>query len=33
LIKQITLDNEGNLLITENDAGFVRKIRFLPHEP
>jgi hypothetical protein len=30
LIKQITIDYEGNLLITENDAGFVRKIRFLP---
>ncbi len=31
-VKAITADREGNLLITENDAGYVRKIRFLPHE-
>jgi hypothetical protein len=30
-IKQVTMDYEGNILITENDAGYVRKIRFLPH--
>lgn len=31
-VKAITADREGNLLITENDAGYVRKIRFLPKE-
>jgi hypothetical protein len=30
-IKQVTMDYDGNILITENDAGYVRKIRFLPH--
>jgi hypothetical protein len=29
-IRSVTLDYEGNMLITENDAGFVRRIRFLP---
>jgi hypothetical protein len=28
-IRQITLDYTGNILITEHDAGYVRKIRFL----
>jgi len=29
-VKQITMDYEGNLLITESASGYVRKIRFLP---
>jgi sugar lactone lactonase YvrE len=29
-IRQVTLDREGNMLITEHDAGYVRKVRFLP---
>ncbi len=32
-IRQITMDFDGNLLITENDEGYVRKVRFLPHAP
>ncbi len=28
-VRQITLDYEGNMLITEHDAGYVRKVRFL----
>jgi len=32
-LRQITMDYDGNLLITENDAGYVRKVRFLPHAP
>jgi hypothetical protein len=28
-VRQITMDYEGNLLITEHDAGYVRKVRFL----
>jgi streptogramin lyase len=32
-VKQVTMDYDGNILITENDAGYVRKIRFLPHTP
>ena len=31
--RAITLDYEGNMLITENDAGFIRKVRFLPFSP
>ncbi len=31
--RAVTLDYEGNMLITENDLGYVRKIRFLPYEP
>jgi hypothetical protein len=31
--RAITVDYEGNILITENDVGYVRKIRFLPFEP
>jgi hypothetical protein len=30
-VRAITSDREGNLLITEHDAGYVRKIAFLPH--
>lgn len=30
-VRAITMDWEGNLLITENDAGFIRKVRFLPY--
>ena len=26
--RSVTLDNSGNILIVENDAGFVRRIRF-----
>jgi hypothetical protein len=32
-IRAITTDRDGNLLITEHDAGYVRKIRFQPHLP
>jgi sugar lactone lactonase YvrE len=28
--RAITMDHEGNLLITENDVGYIRKVRFLP---
>ncbi len=28
--RAVTLDYEGNILLTENDVGFVRKIKFLP---
>jgi hypothetical protein len=31
--KQIVLDYEGNLLITESVSGYVRKIRCLRHGP
>ena len=31
--RAITMDYEGNLLITENDTGFIRKIQFLPFSP
>ena len=31
--RAITVDYEGNILVTENDVGFVRRIRFLPFEP
>lgn len=31
--RAVTMDRQGNLLITENDAGFVRRVRFLPWEP
>ncbi|MBI1839695.1 MAG: hypothetical protein HYR88_02445 [Verrucomicrobia bacterium] len=30
-VRAITMDWQGNLLITENDAGFVRKVTFLPY--
>ena len=29
--RAVTLGFDGNLLITENDIGYVRKVRFLPH--
>jgi hypothetical protein len=32
-IRAVTVDWEGNLLITENDAGYVRKVQFLPYVP
>jgi hypothetical protein len=32
-IRQITMDYQGNLLIAEHDAGYIRKIRFLPFLP
>ena len=31
--RAVTMDWQGNVLITENDAGFVRKVRLLPCEP
>jgi hypothetical protein len=31
--RAITADRDGNLLITENDAGYIRKIEFLRHGP
>ncbi len=30
-VRQVTMDFDGNLLITENDAGYVRKVQFLRH--
>jgi len=30
-IRQITVNYDGDLLVTENDAGYVRKVRFLPY--
>ncbi len=30
--RAVTVDYDGNLLITENDAGYVRRVRFLPFE-
>ncbi len=32
-IRQITLDPDGNLLIAEHDAGYIRRVRFLRYEP
>ena len=32
-VRQITVNYDGNLIITENDAGYIRKVRFLPSEP
>ncbi len=31
--RAVTVDYEGNVLITENDMGYVRKVAFLPWEP
>jgi len=31
--RAITLDYEGNMIITENDIGYIRKVRFLPFLP
>ncbi len=28
--RAVTMDYEGNILITENDLGYIRKVRFLP---
>src|SRR5207247_1384587 len=32
-VRSVTLDAQGNLLIVENDYGYVRRIRFLPIRP
>lgn len=32
-VRAVTVDYDGNLLITENDIGFVRKVQFLPFAP
>ena len=32
-IRAVTVDHQGNLLITENDIGFVRRVEFLPFVP
>src|SRR6266849_1363737 len=32
-VRQITMDYDGNLLITESDAGYVRKVQFLRLSP
>lgn len=31
--RAVTLDHEGNLLLTEHDAGYIRKVQFLRHQP
>ncbi len=31
--RSITMDHDGNLLLTENDNGFVRRVQFLPFQP
>jgi hypothetical protein len=31
--RAVTLDPEGNLLVTEHDAGYVRRVQFLRHAP
>jgi hypothetical protein len=31
--KQITMDYDGNLLLTESEYGYVRQIQFLRHQP
>jgi hypothetical protein len=31
--RAVTLDYDGNLLVTEHDAGYVRKVQFLRHQP
>jgi hypothetical protein len=31
--RAVTMDYDGNLLITENDVGYVRKVQFLPFAP
>ena len=30
-VRAVTMDHEGNLLVTENDAGYIRRIQFLRH--
>ena len=32
-VRQITMDYDGNLIITENDAGYIRKVQFLRYAP
>lgn len=32
-VRQITMDYEGSLIITENDSGYIRKVQFLPWAP
>jgi hypothetical protein len=32
-VRAVTMDYDGNLIITENDIGFIRKVQFLPFEP
>jgi sugar lactone lactonase YvrE len=32
-VRAVTMDHQGNVLITENDIGFIRKIEFLPFAP
>ena len=32
-VRQITMDYEGNLIITEHDAGYIRKVQFLRYQP
>jgi len=31
--RAITADRNGNLLITEHDSGYIRKVQFLRHSP
>jgi hypothetical protein len=31
--RAVTMDREGNLLVTEHDSGYVRKVQFLRHGP
>jgi hypothetical protein len=32
-VRQITMDYEGSLIITENDSGYIRKVQFLSYVP
>jgi hypothetical protein len=32
-VRQITMDFESNLIVTENDSGYIRKVQFLRHQP
>jgi hypothetical protein len=31
--RAVTMDSQGNLLVTEHDAGYVRQVQFLRHQP
>lgn len=31
--RAVTMDYDGNLILTENDIGFIRKVQFLPFQP
>jgi len=31
--KEITVDYDGNLILTESEFGYVRKVQFLRHSP